>query len=53
MKTKQGFTITELLAVIVILSILMLLATATYTGISKRIKEISLNQKISYYKEKA
>lgn len=53
MKTKRGFTITELLAVIVILSILMLLATATYTGISKRIKESSLNQKISYFKEKA
>ena len=53
MKKNKGFTIPELLAVIVILGILMTVAIASYNGISKKVKENSLTQKINYLQEKA
>lgn len=53
MKKNKGFTIPELLAVIVILGILMTVAAASYSGISKKVKENSLTQKINYLQEKA
>lgn len=52
-KRKKGFTIPELLAVIVILGVLALIAGATYSGISRQLKNSILEQKISFYKEKA
>lgn len=53
MKYKNGFTIPELLAVIVILGILITVAAGSYNGISKKVKENSLTQKINYLQEKA
>ena len=53
MKNKKGFTIPELLAVIVILGILITISIGVYNGISKRLKENNLNTKIAYFKEKA
>ena len=53
MKNKKGFTIPELLAVIVILGILITRSIGVYNGISKRLKENNLNTKIAYFKEKA
>ena len=51
-KTK-GFTITELLAVIVIMGILITIASASYNGISKNLKERTYNNKIDLIKSKA
>ncbi len=53
MKKKCGFTIPEMLAVIVILGILITISSSAYNGISKRLKENSLTNKVAYYKEKA
>lgn len=53
MKKKSGFTIPELLAVIAILGILITLSASVYTGVSRRVKQTTLNQKINYFKEKA
>ena len=52
-ENKKGFTIPELLAVIVILGILITISIGVYNGISKRLKENNLNTKIAYFKEKA
>ncbi len=51
-RVKSAFTIPELLAVIVILSILVLISAATYNGISARIKKTALEEKIKYLEEK-
>ena len=53
MQSKKGFTIPELLAVIVILGILVTMSTGVYNGISQRLKENSLTKKVAYFKEKA
>lgn len=53
MQSKKGFTIPELLAVIVILGILVTISTGVYNGISQRLKENSLTKKVAYFKEKA
>ena len=54
MKTKKkGFSIPELLAVIVIMGILVTIATASYNGISKSIKEKTYQNKINLIKAKA
>ena len=53
MKKNNGFTIPELLAVIVIMGILMLIASASYMGISKRIKLNAYNNKINLIKTKS
>lgn len=53
MKKKHGFTIPEMLAVIVILGILIAISSSVYNGISKKLKENSLTNKVNYYKEKA
>ncbi len=53
MKKNKGFSIPELLAVIVIMGILMLIASASYTGISKRIKLNAYNNKINLIKTKS
>ena len=49
----KGFTITELLAVIVIMGILITIASASYNGISKNLKERTYNNKIDLIKSKA
>lgn len=53
MKKNKGFTIPELLAVIVILGILMTVAIASYNGISKKVKENSLTQKNKLFTRKS
>ena len=53
MINKKGFTIPEMLAVIVILGILVTISTGVYNGISQRLKENSLTKKVAYFKEKA
>ena len=53
MKTKKGFTIPELLAVIVILGVLITIAIGSYNGISNRMKQKTLENKLNYYKEAA
>ena len=53
MKKNKGFSIPELLAVIVIMGILMLIASASYIGISKRIKLSAYNNKINLIKTKS
>lgn len=54
MKTKKkGFSIPELLAVIVIMGILVTIATVSYNGISKSIKEKTYQSKINLIKSKA
>lgn len=53
MKNKKGFTIPELLAVIVILGILVTISIASYNGISKSMKQKTLENKLRYYKEAA
>ena len=53
MKKKKGFTIPELLAVIVILGILVTISIASYNGISKSMKQKTLENKLKYYKEAA
>ena len=46
MKTKKGFTIPELLAVIVILGVLITIAIGSYNGISNRMKQKTLENKL-------
>ena len=53
MRKHKGFSIPELLAVIVIMGILVTIATASYNGISKSIKEKALANKIELIKTKA
>ena len=53
MKKDKGFSIPELLAVIVIMGILVTIATTSYNGISKSIKEKALANKIELIKTKA
>jgi len=53
MKRNKGLTIPELLATIVITGILMLVATASYNGISKTIKTSILESKLKLIKTKA
>ena len=52
MKRKNGFTIPELLAVIVIIGVLTVMSVGTYTSISKSVKEAELKEKIEYLKSK-
>ena len=47
MKTKKGFTIPELLAVIVILGVLITIAIGSYNGISNRMKQKTLENKLN------
>ena len=53
MRKHKGFSIPELLAVIVIMGILVTIATTSYNGISKAIKEKIYNDKINLIKTKA
>lgn len=53
MSQKKGFTIPELLAVIVILGILSTIAISSYNGLSKSMKQKTLENKLKYYKEAA
>ena len=53
MRRKKGFTIPELLAVIVILGILSTIAISSYNGLSKSMKQKTLENKLEYYKEAA
>ena len=53
MKKGKGFSIPELLAVIVIMGILVTIVTTSYNGISKSIKEKALANKIALIKTKA
>ena len=52
-KRNNGFSIPELLAVIVIMGILISIATASYNGISKTMKEKTYNNKLNLIKTKA
>lgn len=52
-KKNKGFTIPELLAVIVIIGILVTIASASYNGISKTLKEKTYQNKINLIKTKA
>ena len=52
-KKNKGFSIPELLAVIVIMGILVTIATASYNGISKSMKERTYNNKVNLIKTKA
>ena len=47
MKNSKGFTIPELLSVIIIIGVLAVMAVGTYTGVSNRIKEKTLEQKLN------
>ena len=53
MKNKKGFTLTELIGVIVILGIIMTLGVVAYTEIRKNILEKQYNNLISYIETKA
>lgn len=50
---KKGFTLVELLAVIIILSIIVIIAIPSIMGISKSIKENMYNKKIAIIEEAA
>ena len=50
---KYGFTIPELLAVIVIIGILITIATASYTTISNNMKQKTYDNKIDLIRTKA
>lgn len=52
-KKNKGFTIPELLAVIAIIGILVTIASASYNGISKTLKEKTYQNKINLIKTKA
>ena len=52
-KCSKGFSIPELLAVIVIMGILVTIATASYNGISKNMKQKTYENKLSLIKTKA
>lgn len=52
-KKNKGFSIPELLAVIVIMGILVTIATASYNGISNSLKQKTYDNKISLIKTKA
>lgn len=49
----KGFTIPELLAVLVILSVLVVISGLSYSTISKKVRENTLNEKMKYLQEKA
>lgn len=53
MKKDKGFTIPELLAVIVIIGVLLTVATASYNGISNNVKKRTLDSKLDLIKMKA
>ena len=53
MKNNKGFTMVELLAVIVILGILVAIAIPVYINISKHTKEEEYNAKKNYISEAA
>ena len=50
---KKGFTLVELLTVIVIMSIVILIAVSGYGAISKNVKEKSYDNLVSYIETKA
>ena len=52
-KKNKGFSIPELLAVIVIMGILVTIATVSYNGISRSLKQKTYDNKISLIKTKA
>ena len=52
-KCSKGISIPELLAVIVIMGILVTIATASYNGISKNMKQKTYENKLSLIKTKA
>ena len=52
-KRSKGFSIPELLAVIVIMGILITIASFTYNGISKSMKERAYNNKLNLIKTKS
>ena len=52
-KCSKGFSIPELLAAIVIMGILVTIATASYNGISKNMKQKTYENKLSLIKTKA
>ena len=52
-KNSRGFSIPELLAVIVIMGILVTIATVSYNGISRSLKQKTYDNKISLIKTKA
>ena len=53
MNKDKGFTIPELLAVIVLIGILSTIATASYNGISNSVKKRTLDSKLDLIKMKA
>lgn len=53
MNDKKGFTIVELLAVILIIGILMVIAVPSIMGANEKIKDRSLNSKIDSIQEAA
>ena len=50
---RKGFSIPELLAVIVVMGILITIATASYNGISNSLKDRTYNNKLNLIKTKA
>lgn len=50
---KKGFTIVELLAVIVVMAVIIILATSGYRNVSQKIKETSYKNKVSYIETSA
>ena len=52
-KNSRGFSIPELLAVIVIMGILITIATASYNGISRSLKQKTYDNKVNLIKTKA
>ena len=53
MNKDKGFTIPELLAVIVVIGVLLTMATASYIGISNNVKKRTLESKLELIKSKA
>ena len=53
MKNKKGFTLTEVIAVIVILAVIILLAMAGYNGVTRKVKETTYENKKTLIETKA
>ena len=53
MKKSKGFTLTEIIAVVVILGILITIATPVYFTLTQNTKKNNYNSKIEYLKSKA